>query len=203
MEKLLEDAGIKLSVFVSDIFGVSGRAMLRALIDGERDPQVLAGCAQGRMRPTIPALVEALTGSFGEHHAFLCRTMLDRVDDLDTTINAVTVQIETGIAPFQAIVDRLDTIRGVNQRVAQVIVAEVGVDMTRSPPRAIWPAGRGCVRATTSRPASTSLVGLARATVGCAPRSARPPPPAPVRRTPTARRNTGTWPPGAARSERC
>jgi transposase len=71
MEKLLEDAGIKLSVFVSDIFGVSGQTMLRALIDGERDPRVLAGYAQGRMRPKIPALVEALTGSFGEHHAFL------------------------------------------------------------------------------------------------------------------------------------
>jgi transposase len=133
MEKLLEDAGIKLSVFVSDIFGVSGQTMLRALIDGERDPRVLAGYAQGRMRPKIPALVEALTGSFGEHHAFLCRTMLDRVAGLDATINAVTAQIETEIAPFQAIVDRLDTIPGVNQRVAQVIVAEVGADMTRFP----------------------------------------------------------------------
>jgi transposase len=133
MEKLLEYAGIKLSVFVSDIFGVSGRAMLRALIDGEGDPQVLAGYAQGRMRPKIPALVEALTGRFGEHHAFLCRTMLDRVDGLDATIDTMTAQIEAEIAPFQAIVDRLDTIPGVNQRVAQVILAEVGADMSRFP----------------------------------------------------------------------
>jgi transposase len=81
MEKLLEDAGIKLSVFVSDMFGVSGRAMLTALVDGERDPQVLAGFAQGRMPPKIPVLVEALTGRLGEHHAFLCRVMLRHIDD--------------------------------------------------------------------------------------------------------------------------
>jgi transposase len=118
MEKLLEDAGIKLSVFVSDIFGVSGRAMLSALVDGERDAQVLAGYARGRMRPKIPMLVQALTGSFEAHHTFLCRTMLARIDDLDATIDAVTAQIETEIVPFQAVADRLDTIPGVNQRVA-------------------------------------------------------------------------------------
>jgi transposase len=133
MEKLLEDAGIKLSVFVSDLFGVSGRAMLAALVDGERDPQVLAGYAQGRMRPKMPALVEALTGRFGEHHAFLCRMMLERVRSLDAAIDTVTAQVEVEIAPFQAVVDRLDTIPGVNQRAAQVIVAEIGVDMSRFP----------------------------------------------------------------------
>jgi transposase len=133
MEKLLEDAGIKLSVFISDIFGVSGRAMLAALIAGECDPEVLAEHAHGRMRPKIPALVEALTGHFSGHHAFLCQTMLGRIDGLDATIATVSDQIEAEIAPFQAVVDRLDTIPGVNQRVAQVIVAEVGVDMTRFP----------------------------------------------------------------------
>ena len=131
MEKLLEDAGIKLSVFVSDIFGVSGRAMLSALVDGERDPQVLAEYARGRMRPKMAMLAEALTGSFGEHHAFLCQTMLSRIDGLEATIAAVTARIEAEIKPVQPIVDRLDTIPGVDQRVAQVIVAEIGVDMTR------------------------------------------------------------------------
>ena len=133
MEKLLEDAGIKLSVFVSDLFGVSGRAMLTALVDGERDPRVLAGLAQGRMRPKIPVWVQALTGRFGEHHAFLCRIMLRHIDDLDTAMAQVTAQIEAEIAPFQDIVDRLDTIPGINQRAAQVIVAEIGVDMSRFP----------------------------------------------------------------------
>jgi transposase len=133
LEKLLEDAGIKLSVFVSDIFGVSGRAMLAALVDGERDPEVLAAYARGRMRPKIPVLVQALTGSFGAHHAFLCRTMLSRIDSLDATISAVTAQIEAEIGPFQAIADRLDTIPGVNQRMAQVIIAEIGADMAQFP----------------------------------------------------------------------
>src|SRR5512133_544981 len=131
LEKLLEDAGIKLSVFVSDLFGVSGRAMLDALVDGERDPQVLAGYARGRMRPKIPTLVQALTGFFEAHHTFLCRTMLSRIDGLNATIDAVTRQIELEMAPFQQIADRLDTIPGVDQRVAQVIIAEVGVDMAR------------------------------------------------------------------------
>jgi transposase len=133
LEKLLEDAGIKLSVFVSDIFGVSGRAMLSALVEGERDPEVLAAYARGRMRPKIPLLVQALTGSFGAHHAFLCRTMLSRIDGLDATIGAVTAQIEAEIAPFQEIADRLDTIPGVNQRTAQVILAEIGTDMAQFP----------------------------------------------------------------------
>jgi transposase len=85
------------------------------------------------MRPKIPVLVEALTGRFGEHHAFLCRIMLRHIDDLDTAMAQVIAQIEAEIAPFQDIVDRLDTIPGINQRAAQVIVAEIGVDMSRFP----------------------------------------------------------------------
>ena len=133
LEKVLEDAGIKLSVFICDVFGVSGRAMLQALIAGERDPQVLAEHARARMRRKIPVLVEALTGRFGEHHAFLCATMLAHIDTLDATIRAVTARIETEIRPLQALVDRLDTMPGVNQRVAQTIIAEIGADMTRFP----------------------------------------------------------------------
>jgi transposase len=106
VEKLLGDAGIKLSVFVSDLFGVSGRAMLAALVEGERDPEVLAGYARGRMRPKIRDLVQALTGRFGEHHAFLCRVMLERADGLDAAIGQVTAQAEEEIRPFQAVVDR-------------------------------------------------------------------------------------------------
>jgi transposase len=133
LEKILEDAGIKLSVFISDIFGVSGRAMLAALIGGQRDPRVLAEYARARMRRKIPTLVEALTGRFEQHHAFLCRTMLAHIDALDAAIAEVTTQIESEIKPFQAIADHLDTIPGVNQRVAQVIIAEIGVEMARFP----------------------------------------------------------------------
>jgi hypothetical protein len=122
-----------MSAFVADIFGVSGRLMLHALIDGERDPQVLAELARARMRGKIPALVEALTGRFDEHHAFLTATMLARIDALDASVDDVTARIEIEIAPLQPIVDRLDTIPGVNVRVAQTIVAEIGVDMSRFP----------------------------------------------------------------------
>jgi transposase len=133
LEKVLEDAGIKLSVFISDVLGVSGRAMLTALIEGQRDPRVLAEYARARMRRKIPALVEALTGRFDQHHAFLCRMMLAHIDSLNAAIAELTSQIEAEIKPFQAVADRLDTIPGVNQRVAQTIIAEIGVEMARFP----------------------------------------------------------------------
>jgi transposase len=133
VEKVLEDAGIKLSVFVSDLFGVSGRAMLAALIAGERNPAVLAEHARARMRPKIPVLIEALTGRFTGHHAFLCSTMLARIDALDATIATVSEQVEAQVRPLQHVVDRLDTIPGVNQRAAQTILAEIGADMSRFP----------------------------------------------------------------------
>jgi transposase len=133
LEKELEDAGIKLSVVASDILGVSGRAMLAALIDGERDVAVLADLARGRMRPKIPDLQQAMVGRFGPHHAFLCRMHLDRIDALDRDITTLSRRIEAVIAPFQHLLTRLDTIPGVNQRVAEVIIAETGGDMSRFP----------------------------------------------------------------------
>ena len=203
LEKVLEDAGIKLSVFISDVFGVSGRAMFAALIEGQRDPRVLAEYARARMRRKIPALVEALTGRFNQHHAFLCRMMLAHVDGLDAAIAEVTSQIEAEIKPFQAVADRLDTIPGVNQRVAQTIIAEIGVEMAGSRPRRTWRPGRGCVRATTSLPASTTVGAPARAIRGCGPRSARRPRPVSGRETPICRRSTDGWPGGEARSAPC
>ncbi len=132
VEKVLGDAGTKLSVFVSDVLGVSGRAMLAALIAGERDPRVLAEHARARMRTKIPVLVEALTGRFDDYHAFLSATMLAHIDTLDATINTVTAHIEAQVRPFQALVDRL-AVPGINQRGAQTILAEIGTDMSRFP----------------------------------------------------------------------
>jgi transposase len=131
LEKVLEDAGIKLSTVASKLRGVSGRAMIEALIAGERDPDVPADLAQARMRGKIPALRDALIGRFSDHHAFICRTMLDRIDATTATIDAVSARIDEEISPFLAIVARLDTVPGVNARIAQVIIAEIGVDMTR------------------------------------------------------------------------
>jgi transposase len=133
VEKLLEDAQIKLSVVASDIFGVSGREMLAALIAGERDPKVLAQLARSRMRVKIPLLEEALRGRFTDHHAFLLRTMLARIDETSADIAAVETRIEELVTPFGSAVERLDEIPGVGPTAAHIIIAEIGVDMTRFP----------------------------------------------------------------------
>ena len=131
VEKLLEDAQIKLSVVASDIFGVSGRAMMAALIAGERDPKVLAQLARRRLRAKLGLLEEAFYGHFSDHHVFLLQTMLGRIDQASADIAAVEAHIEAEIAPFQAAVDQLDEITGVGRAAAQVIIAEIGTDMGR------------------------------------------------------------------------
>lgn len=133
VEKLLEDACIKLSVAASDIFGVSGRAMMAALIGGERDPKVLAQLARSSMRRKISELEEAFTGRFDDHHAFLLARMLSRIDGIDADIAAVDEQIEAQLTPFAAAAERLDEIPGIGRIAAAVILAEIGVDMSRFP----------------------------------------------------------------------
>jgi transposase len=133
IQKLLEDAGIKLSSLASDVTGVSSRRMLEALIAGERDPAVLADMALTRMRPKIPELVKALEGPFGDHHAVMCRMHLDHIDHLSGVVDRLDAEIATVIRPFDSQLARLQTIPGVGRRVAEVVVAEIGVDMTRFP----------------------------------------------------------------------
>lgn len=132
-EKLLEDAQIKLSVVVSDLFGVSGRAMMAALIAGQRDPYTLAGLAQARLRAKLPALQEALTGRFTDHHAFLLAKMIARIDAIEADIAEVDTRIEAQLAPFATAVARLREIPGIGPAAAATIIAEIGVDMTRFP----------------------------------------------------------------------
>ncbi|WP_327415239.1 IS110 family transposase [Streptomyces sp. NBC_01233] len=131
LEKLLEDTGIKLSAVASDIMGVSGRAMLEALIRGEADPHVLADLAKRKLRSKIPELTEALTGRFREHHAFLTRLHLDQYDQLTGMIDQISGRVEEAMSPFRGALDLLDTIPGINQATAEVIIAETGGDMTR------------------------------------------------------------------------
>src|SRR6478672_9269097 len=133
LEKLLEDAGIKLSSVATDITGVSGRAMLEALIAGQTDPAVIADLAQRRMRSKIPALTEALTGRFTEHHAFLARVHLDLIDRHTAAIKDITDRIEVVIEPFQGFRELICTIPGIGPLTADVIIAETGADMTRFP----------------------------------------------------------------------
>jgi transposase len=133
VEKLLEDAQIKVSVVASDIFGVSGREMLAALLAGERDPAALAQLARASMRRKIPLLEEAFVGHFTDHHAFLLRTMLARIDETSADIAAVETRIEELVAPFAQAVERLDEITGVGRTTAHTMIAEIGLDMTRFP----------------------------------------------------------------------
>ena len=132
------EAQIKLSVVASNIFGVSGRDMMAALIAGERDPKVLAQMARARLRAKIKDLEEAFYGSrFNDHHAFLLAKMLARVDAIDADLADLDARIEEEIwrqdASWAQAVTRLDAIPGVGVTIAQVIIAEVGLDMTRFP----------------------------------------------------------------------
>lgn len=131
--KVLEDAAIKLGSVASNILGVSGRAMIEALIAGERDPERLAQLAKGQLRNKIPELVRALQGRFGDHHAQMLRLHLDHIDYLDAVIDQLETQIDELMAPFSDARDRLTTIPGVARRVANVIMAETGGDMSRFP----------------------------------------------------------------------
>jgi transposase len=133
VEKLLEDAQIKLSSVISDIFGVSGREMLEALIGGQRDPKVLARMARARMRAKITVLEEALSGFFTDHHAGILQMMLDNIDRLSGQIAALDARIEATIAPFAAQLKQLDEIPAVGVTAAQELIAEIGVDTDRFP----------------------------------------------------------------------
>jgi transposase len=132
LHNVLEDAGIKLSLVATDIMGVSGRSIIEALIRGERDPERLADLALGRLRSKNTALIEALTGRFDpNHHAMLCRMMLDQINYFDAAIARLDAQIDAAIEPFRRQQRRLVTIPGVGHRAAEAIIAETGGDMSR------------------------------------------------------------------------
>jgi len=169
LEKLLEDAGIKLSSVASDISGVSGRLMLNALIAGRHDPVELAELAKRRLRSKIPELTEALTGRFSEHHAFLARVHLDLIDQHAHAIDEITTRIEVVIEPFRGARDLIVTIPGISTLVADVIIAETGADMARFPTAAhlaSWAGtcpgsneSAGRVKSTRTRPGNPYLKG--------------------------------------------
>ncbi|HZD03193.1 MAG TPA: IS110 family transposase [Actinomycetes bacterium] len=133
IHKTLEDASIRLGSVASDVLGVSGRAMLRALLAGERDPATLAELARGRLRTKLPALREALRGRFSAHHAVLLRLALEHVEQLERSITTLDAEVDRVIAPFARARDHLDTITGVGKRAAECIIAEIGADMAVFP----------------------------------------------------------------------
>jgi len=200
LEKLLEDAGIKLSSVATDITGASSRRMLEALIDGQRDPTLIADLVHWRMRPKIPALIEALTGRFSEHHRFMTRLFLDRIDAHSADIARLDARIEAAMEPFAPARELLMSIPGISRITAEVFIAETGADMSVFPTAghlASWcglspgsneSAGR--VKSTKTRPGNPHLKGA----LGIAALSV-------VRRkdTCTSGRSTGVSRSGAAR----
>jgi transposase len=169
LEKLLEDAGIKLSSVATDITGVSGRAMLEALIAGQADPAVIADLAKRTLRRKIPALAEALTGRFGAHHAFMARLFLDRIDAHTADIGRLDEHIDEAMAPFRGARELLMSIPGFSHKTAEVFIAETGGDMSVFPSAghlASWAGvspgsneSAGRVKSTKTRPGNPYLQG--------------------------------------------
>jgi len=133
VQKTLEDANIKLDSVITDIIGMSGRAMIEALIAGESNPAKLARLANYRLRASQEKLREALRGRVTKHHRFLLRLHLNQIDALDASIATIDQQVEAGIAPFRVAVELVTSIPGVSDLGAQVIVSEIGTDMSRFP----------------------------------------------------------------------
>ena len=133
VEKLLEDANIKLSSVATRTLGVSGRAMIEALIAGEQDPEALAALARGRLKNKNDQLVRALDGRFNDHHAFTARMHLDHIDALEHGITGLSERVDAVIGPLAPCNDLLVTIPGVSKTVAEIIIAETGADMTQFP----------------------------------------------------------------------
>src|SRR6266481_6156606 len=122
IQKVLEDANLKLTSVISDIMGMSGRAMIQAIIQGEHDPERLADLSQGRLKASRPAVIAALHGRVTPHHRFLLRLHLTQIDALEVAVRDVEARLGDTLAPFQAAVDRLMTIPAVGRTVARVIV---------------------------------------------------------------------------------
>jgi len=131
--KVLEDSGLKLTSVLTDVMGVSGRAMLAAMVEGTTDPAILADLARGRLRKKLPELRRALQGHFRRHHAFLIEQILAKVDFLDETLDRLMGEIDARLVPFEPLLTALDTIPGIDRIGAISIVAETGGDMSRFP----------------------------------------------------------------------
>lgn len=131
IEKLLEDANLKLGVVLSDLMGKSGRAVLQALIEGETDPERLLSCVSSRVKASRAELLEALRGRVSPHHRFMLKLHVAHIDALDQAIGAIEKEVGLGLEPFRQAAKLLSTMPGVNAVSAHVIVAEIGIDMTR------------------------------------------------------------------------
>ena len=131
IQKVLEAANIKLASVATDVMGVSGRAMLRAIITGDKNPEEIAQLARGRLCSKQEKLKQALVGRVQPHHRFILAQLLSNIESVDEVIKQFDVQIEEYCRPFEQAVELLDTIPGVARKAAEVIVSEIGNDMSR------------------------------------------------------------------------
>ena len=154
IQKVLEDANLKLGSVLSNVVGKSGRAMLKAIIQGEQDPEKLADLAQGTARKKRIELIESLRGRVTPHHRNMLKLHLGLIDNLEAALEEVDAAVGKNLEPIQARAQLLTTMPGVSDVAASVIVGEIGTDMSRFPSRDTSCRGQGCIRATTA-PAAT------------------------------------------------
>jgi transposase len=133
LEKVLQDAGVKLTSVASTVWSVSARAMVEALIAGERDPAVLADLAKGRMRAKITELAEALASNWGQHHSIVAARIIAHIDFFDVSIAELTTAIGDRLGPFGNLIERMTEVPGISRITAEIVIAETGGDMTRFP----------------------------------------------------------------------
>jgi transposase len=190
----VKGANVKLGDVASDVLGTSGRAMLDALVNGTTDAAALADLARGRLRDKLDRLEQALSGRMGNHQRFLLAEQLRHLDSLDQRIDRVSAEIAERVRPFEALIERLDAIPGVGRRVAEVLVAEVGADMTRFPSAAHLASWAGICpgnnESAGKRKAAASGAGIR----GCAWLWSKPPMLQCGQRTPTWLRSSGVLP---------
>ena len=149
IQKVLEDANVKLGSVASNLVGASGRLMLEAIVSGQDDPAQLADLAKRRLRAKIPQLEQALYGKLTEHHRWMLGLLLDQLKATEQFIVRLDERIAELTRPQLPVLEKLDAIPGVDRRVAEVLLAEIGPDVTRFRPMRIWPPGRASARATT------------------------------------------------------
>ena len=198
LEQMLEDASIKLSTVASSLTTVSARAMLEAMVAGERDPAVLAEMAEGKMRSKIPDLREALDGHFTHRHARLVDALLDRLTQVDAALLDLDDVIDDACRPWAHQLELLQTIPGVGPKVAQIIIAETGADMRQFPTASHLVAWAGLAPGLHESAGRRRPRGCGTATSGSARGWSRPPPRSPAPRTPTSPPSTRGSPAAAA-----
>ena len=190
IDKVLEDANLKLGVVLSDVLGKSGRAVLQAIIEGHTDPERLAACVTTRVKASRAELLEALRGHISAHHRFMLKLHLGHIDALDQAIATIEKEVGLGLEPFRQAAQLLSTMPGLSEIASNVVVAEIGIDMSRFATPATCCPGPACARATTKAPASAAPPGCAPAASGSRPPWSRLPGPPSRSRAATCKRSS-------------